>query len=396
MSNRPPSLLILAASTYQLPFIRRAKEKGLRVITLDNRPANPGHALADRAIHASTTDAAAVTTAAREESVSGILAPCTDVALPALARACATLGLPGPSPKAADTLTSKIAFRQTFPGLSGVDSCFAPAPPDLPDPSWNHWPAIVKPDRASGAKGITIIQHASELPAALEAARQASVNQAALVEPFHPGSQHTCEAIWDGQRLAAAWFFDRLTAPPPFATTLGHQFPSRLEPADQEKVAHLVTKVLQDLNLPPSFVDVDFVAGPRLAILEIGPRPGGNSIGRLLGAAVGLDVPGLAIDLALGKPLPALPQNHQHAAALHILGSTRAGTLHYAPEKVSVWREREGIAWLELDLPPGSRVEAIRESRHRFGELLALGRDVTAASVLAEEAIRGIGCEVVP
>ena len=43
----PKTILVLAASRYQLPTITSAKRLGYRVITTDNLPENPGHALAD-------------------------------------------------------------------------------------------------------------------------------------------------------------------------------------------------------------------------------------------------------------------------------------------------------------------------------------------------------------
>src|SRR5690606_16826191 len=105
-------LLILAASTYQIPFIVAARRLGCHVLTVDNRPDNPGHRLADQAIDCDTTDTDSLVGIAREHRVDGVVAAATDVALDAAARIASELGLPGPTPACTRVLTRKIAFRQ--------------------------------------------------------------------------------------------------------------------------------------------------------------------------------------------------------------------------------------------------------------------------------------------
>lgn len=53
-------LLVLGAMEMHVPLIKRAKEMGVYVITVDYIPDNPGHKLADEAYFDSTTDFEAV------------------------------------------------------------------------------------------------------------------------------------------------------------------------------------------------------------------------------------------------------------------------------------------------------------------------------------------------
>src|SRR5262245_43793251 len=105
------TLLVLAASTYQLDAIHAAKRAGYRVLTTDNLPTNPGHTIADRSYAADTTDREAVLAIAWAEHIDGIIAPATDVAVPTAAYVADQLGLPGPPLPAAETLTEKLRFR---------------------------------------------------------------------------------------------------------------------------------------------------------------------------------------------------------------------------------------------------------------------------------------------
>src|SRR5215471_11710961 len=95
------TLLVLGAGVYQIPAIETAKRLGYRVLTTDNVPENPGHALADRMFAVDTTDVARVTAIAERQQISGVIAPCTDVAVVTAALVAERLHLPGPPSKAA-------------------------------------------------------------------------------------------------------------------------------------------------------------------------------------------------------------------------------------------------------------------------------------------------------
>ncbi|NMQ18946.1 hypothetical protein E4P82_06820 [Candidatus Competibacter phosphatis] len=106
------TLLVLAASRYQIPIITTAKRLGYRVLTIDNVPDNPGHALADQACFIDTTDIQGVLAVARRERVDGVIAACTDVAVPTAAVVAQALDLPGISPDAARITCDKNLFSR--------------------------------------------------------------------------------------------------------------------------------------------------------------------------------------------------------------------------------------------------------------------------------------------
>ena len=78
-------ILILGGSRFQVPLIRRAKERGLRVITCDYLPENPGHRLADEYHNVSTTDREAVLALARRIGIDAVASFASDPAMPAVA-----------------------------------------------------------------------------------------------------------------------------------------------------------------------------------------------------------------------------------------------------------------------------------------------------------------------
>src|SRR3954466_5787906 len=102
------TLLVLGASLYQLPVIVRAKEMGLRVVTADYLLQNPGHALAAASHIVDTTNVEGILAIAKQEKIDGVIAACTDVAVPTAAFVAKDLGLRAPGWRAASILCDKI------------------------------------------------------------------------------------------------------------------------------------------------------------------------------------------------------------------------------------------------------------------------------------------------
>jgi len=368
---------VLAASRYQLDTIRCAKALGYRVVTTDNRPDNPGHALADRAYGVDTRDRDGVLSIARAEGIEGIISPCTDAAMPTLAHVASHLGLPGPTLKAVDTCTSKLAFRHFLlrHGFA-VPQVIEIGDGDLPGDSLSDGTWILKPDCSSGAKGVFIIRSAEELRQRLPDTTSHSLSGRALLESFIPGTQHTVEGILHRGSFALACLTDRLTPPPPFATTLGHLVPSAEPMQFQQQALSTILDACQQLGITDGPFDCDFVIHEgRTFILEMSPRMGGNSLGRLVGAAYHVDLVDYSVRFACGEA-PSLPVNlHPRPTAVLLLGCWHAGRLHYNVDAATRLRSEPWVAALEIDQPVGSEVEPFVNGRHRVGEALITGPD---------------------
>src|SRR5574340_1210804 len=173
-----PRLLVLAASKYQLDTIQTAKRLGYWVATTDNVPTNPGHALADASFSVDTTDVEGVVRLARQLQVNGVISPCTDVAVASAAEVALALGLPGVPPEAARVLTSKLRFRcfleeiqLPHPWACEVEAGELPGS-DLFD--GRQW--LVKPNRASGSKGVFIVKTFDEFRSRLPESRAFSAD----------------------------------------------------------------------------------------------------------------------------------------------------------------------------------------------------------------------------
>lgn len=357
-----PCLLVLGASTYQVPFIRAALSLGVRTITLDNRPENPGHSIAHLAIHCDTTDVSSVVALARRHQATGVLAAATDVALDAASAVGVELELRAPTPTATKTLTRKLEFRKLQRKL-GLPH------PEVVSTYLEGFPYIVKPNRASGSKGVRIVSNAHELESALADARSLSVDGTAFAETLLRGIHGTLEGVMAGGSLFQAMVTERLTAPPPLVATIGHRTPAALTPKEHSSLVAQIETVCREVGYGDGPIDCDFILTARGPVLiELTPRAGGNALSKLLQVSAGFDMPLYAVRHALGLETFVAPFMRKPAIT-RVLSLPRGGILRYEPERALELAKLPWIHSIELDFPTGAKVPPFRDGRDRFGDI---------------------------
>ena len=368
------TLLVLAASLYQLEAIETAHRLGYRVVTTDNRPGNPGHALADRAYGVDTRDLDAVLAIARAERIAGVVAPCTDVAMPTMAAVAEELGLAGPPVHGTRIACDKADFRdfQATNGLPHPLFLKLDSPDVLPGlEAAERW--IVKPSQSSGSKGIRVISSIDELRRALPAAFAFSKSGEVVVEEFLFGHQGTCDGWLSAGRIAWHCLLDRQTVPLPFVATNGHYLPTVLSPADQARVLDAIGTVWQRLGVTDGPFDCDFVVNAKAVfILELSPRLGGNSISQLIRLAYDFDVVEHTVSWACGDKLMPLPSQPPRPSAVLIFGADRVGALNYREDQARRLSCEPWVRSLSFDFPLGAPVESFTDGQRRVGQALLL------------------------
>ncbi len=370
------SLLVLAASRYQLDVIRKARALGHRVITLDNCPSNPGHAEADSCWNIDTTDMNAALDVALRENVDGIVSPCTDVAAPTAAFIANRMGLPGPPFESVKVACSKVRFREFLsrngmpaPEAMRIDADFRPAEDIFKKSRW-----IMKPDQCSGSKGIFVIESQGDYRRRLPETLEFSPQGVGILERFIEGFQGTCEGVLRNGRIEQIFLLDRMTAEPPYVATRGHCFPTTLPVLSRERLLHQLHRVWSLMGISDGPFDCDFVASEQeVYILELSPRLGGNCISKLLQAATGFDIVEYAIRYALGENPKTPAVLHLRPTAAVILGVQRGGRLAFDREEAECLKREPWVLQLSLDVAFGATVFPFINGRNRIGEALIAG-----------------------
>jgi biotin carboxylase len=372
------TILILAASTYQIPTITTAKRIGYRVITTDNIPSNLGHMLADISYQVDITNLEEVLNLAIKENIAGIIASGTDIAVITASYIAEKLHLIGPPHTAAILLTHKHSFR-TFLKRSGFEcpQAFLIANDFIPKNSLfdgRKW--LIKPNRSSGSKGVFIIQKKEDFYSYVAESCSFSLDNTALLEEFVEGTQHTCEGILEKGKVAIALITDRDTAAPPYTATKGHRVPSYLPEYLQLSALCIIETVLKQVGVTSGPFDCDFVVNEeRIVLIEMTPRLGGNSLSYLFKAALGIDLLAYAVTTACGDSFSFPKFRIPKAAAIAILGVEQGGQLTWNADEADWLRKQPWVDTLLIDYPQGTEVKAFINGRHRVGEALITGSD---------------------
>lgn len=385
------TLLILGASRYQLPAIETARRLGLRVVTADNVPANPGHALADLACEVDTTDREAILALARRERVAGVLASCTDVAVPTAALVSRELGLSGPPLEAAEICCDKAAFRAWMrrEGFRTPEWHLVGPSTAWDESAWGGRAWMLKPTRSSGSKGVRQVTGEADYRAGLPPAIGASLSGEAVLEAYLEGRHGTAEGLIRGGRVVFHVLTRRLTAPPPYGATRGHVWPGGWSAEEEACVMELLGKAAARMGLEDCLFDADFIVeGGRVWLLEFSPRQGGNSLNRLLEASHGISLVEWGVQLAVGGPLRPVLRQERRAAVVRILGVDRPGRLRYREDVVTRLNKEPWVVHLGMDHAPGTLVRAFVDGTCRVGELVVQAERAEEAMERAEEALR--------
>jgi biotin carboxylase len=379
-----PRLLVLGAGPAQLGLLEAARERGLWLAVVDRDPAAPGFRFADRRCILSTEDEPAIERLAGALAVDGLISPGTDWPVGGAARIAERLGLPHPiAPVTAVVATNKLRQRERLAeaGVPQPRSWVVGGGDDLPVMTG---PVVVKAPDRQGQKGLSLVEHPAGLAAAVETARSAARNGAALVEELVDGPEVTVVGFSIGGVFTALAVTDRITADPPaFGVALAHVF----ESPHAEAAAVVAARAAAALGIEngPSYTQLRIVPdGPQ--VIEVAARLGGGHDAELVQAATGVDLNGLALDAALGSEPRIAPHEVPSGGAVTRFLVAPPGVL----ERVDVPEGLEGVATVRIYRRPGYAFTPLRRGADRAGAVLVLGEDREQAVARAEAAAQRI------
>ncbi len=372
-ADRRRRLLVLGAGPAQVGLLEAARARGdLEVIALDRDPAAPGFALADRRAIISTEDERGIQRLADAERVHGIVAPGIDWPVAIAARVAERIGIAHPlSPATAVLATSKARQRERL------------AAAGLPQPAWHlvsgpeeglPVPCVVKAPDRQGQRGLSLVEDAAELEAAITRALAESRNGHALVEELADGPEVTVNAFSVAGRFHPLTVTDRLTAEPPaFGVALAHVWPSDADAVG--KAAEVAARAASALGIQdgPSYTQLRITReGPQ--VVEVAARLGGGHDAELCRAALGVDLNELALHAALGEEIDpaALVVDPRAGGASTVFLTAAPGELETV-EGVEEAEAMEGVLRIRVYRRRGYEVGELRRGADRLGAVQAVG-----------------------
>ena len=389
--------MVLAAGLLQMPVIKKAKEKGYYVIAVDDDPNAPGMVLADKAIvPGGLVNEDKMLAIAREEQISGIIHPCSEVAMNVMGRINDEMGLSGISRQIAIRSTNKHLMREAFERYgapSPQSRCFENA-----DVAWEefcsefHNDAILKPSRNSGSRGISKISQRideTEFERLFERAKEESRDKSVMLEQFVEGPEFSVEIIvWD-KKVNILQVTDKKTTGAPYFVELGHNQPSLFSAHIVEAVKHAAIMGVRALDVNNCACHAEIkVQDGRAYIMEIGARLGGDFIStELTHLSTGIDMVAAAIDVAIGIEPTLEPIAKPQGVAIRYF-TPRPGKV-LSIEHTELLKCPD-VYDAEIYVKVGDKVREVRSSLDRSGHVIVTASTAQQAIEKAESLVKEV------
>ena len=332
-------LLILGAMEMHVPLIKRAKEMGNYVITVDYIPENPGHKLADEAYYDSTTDLDAVLKLSKKLNIDGIMTYNSDPAAPTAAYVAEKLGLPGNPYQSVKIMSEKNLFRD-FLISNGLNAPKFGNYLNIEDALCHindfSFPIIIKPVDSSGSKGVTVVNNVNDVQNAIECALEKSRSKKFIIEEYiEPvGKQlHGDGFVQNGKvvflHLGDHHFDSTINNLVPYSTTYPTEHPVEIVNACKNQIQDFMSKV--------GFKNGGFNVELRISnkdnkpyIIDIGARNGGNFTPKVIEYGSGFNFLDRAIKIALGESIDDIKMTDKVSdfVSYLILHSNKNGVLN--------------------------------------------------------------------
>lgn len=360
------TVALLGAGYLQQPFIREAKQLGLRVIALDQNAEAHARGDADQFLHVQIADAAAVIAALSpfRDELAFVTTVATDFAH-VVGRINDAFLLPGPNTEQGIVLTHKGKMRDfcRAHGHAHPEYFYSSRKEEIAQ--WMHeHPSptgfVIKPAQNMGARGVMFIRGINDLSYAHEFAASQDKAGVAIVEHFVPAREISVDALCTEGQVFLTGVADRLIEVKDghFFIENGHTLPANLTIQELRAIHAAMQRYADSLsqlsNKPYHGAlkgDLRLTSDGRVVIGEIAGRlSGGFMSTHTYPAAHGQSLMQLFARLLLGE----VKQPLSFEASIKTHGVAIERSLYAEPGILS-------------DLPDAQKLDALRAEFHPQG-----------------------------
>ncbi|MGK5628134.1 ATP-grasp domain-containing protein [Streptomyces sp. URMC 123] len=246
--------------------------------------------------------------------------------------------------------------------------------------------------------GVSVVHSAAELPAAALLAQEQThefphgiaLDTTLLAQEYVGGDEYSVETVisrGDVHHLAVT---EKFTTQGSSRAELGHTVPAELTDEVREAVLATAEQAIRALGLRNGIAHTEIKAGTdgTAKIIEIGARPPGDHIMRLLSEALGISEARAYLQTALGER-PDVTPLRSGAAAIRFLTAPQAGTLRWIHDLP----EGQGVTTSVYKMP-GDEVGAPQDNIGRVGHVILCARSAREANEAALEVTGAVKVEV--
>lgn len=394
------TILILGASSMQIPAITCGRELGWRVVVADGNRDAEGVKLADAFEHVDLKDRDGMVEAARRQmrtgGLDGVFTAGTDFSA-TVAWVAERLSLPGIPYETALDASDKSRMRGVFdreglpsPRFTAVSSVEESAAAL----SSIGTPVVVKPVDSMGARGVRRVDSENALTGAVEEALSHSRTGHAIIEQYIDGPEFSLDAVVYRGSIQLAGIADRHIFFPPYFVEMGHTMPSAFDEDVKKRVIDTFYDGIRALGIIDGAAKGDIkLSGDGPVIGEIAARlSGGYMSGWTYPYSSGVQVTEAAMKIAVGMDPGVLTPDRDLVAAERAFISI-PGTI---TEVTGVETARETVEELFTRVSPGDQVRFPTNNVQKCGNVICVSADRDVAAQRAMRACRGIFLRLKP
>ncbi len=373
-------ILMLGGSGYIVPVIKMAHEMGIYVITCDYLPNNVAHRYSDEYRNVSTIDKEAVLAVAQEMKVDGVTAFACDPGVVTAAYVAEKMGLPFQgSYESVSILQDKGLFRK-FLRDNGFNSPqskrYTEAKLPFQELDLFHWPVIVKPVDSAGSKGVTRVDSADELEAAISAALGYSHAGAFIIEEFltFDGYHSSSDLFTVNGKLVFSTYSDQLFDPEADNQYTPAQiiWPSTMTPEHQDELTRETQRLMELLHMKTGIYNVESCVGTdgKPYLMEVSPRGGGCKIAEIQQLAMGANLIENELRSAVGMPLTDIVSSPCDGFWCEMIIHARPGqTGRFKRLVIDPEVEKKYVKLVALSAAPGDVVKPFTGANMALGDM---------------------------
>lgn len=380
-------LLILGAGIYQLPIIKKARERNIKTIVASPKGNFPGIKYADKYWEVDLRNSNKILNYCKEEELYGVITSGSDICMPTLGKVVDSFGLIGPSFIASRNTTNKIFMKTIFKKNKIPTSQF------IVIENYEEaniaaqkigYPVMIKAADSSGSRGITKVNNKNKLFSAWKSAKKITNQKKIIVEKFIDGKEYGAEVFIQNKKVISIVVHNKTSTNYPISTPIGHSLPSNLNQRLSIEISEILTKAIKILDLDNTVCNVDFIiSGDQIFVVEIAARIGGTCIPEVISHNTGVDVYDYLIDLSLGIKPNFIPTKNIPNASI-LLRSKKDGLVKSIQE-YEKFKNDSRVLDFKLDFSNDYYVRKFRYGQDRIGHIIVQEKNTREAEKLVAE-----------
>lgn len=339
----------------------------------------------------------------RETGIDGVVA-CWEFLSPLATRLADRLGLPGHRPELADACRNKRLMAEAFTafGVPAPRTVVAGDPGELARrvaESGLGFPLVVKPAENAASIGVSVVRSAAELPRAARLAQSQThktshglaLDTTLLAQEHVDGEEYSVESVISDGEIHHLTITEKFTTGGTSRAELGHTVPADTAPAVGTALYAAATAAITALGLRNgvAHTEVKVSTGGAPKVIEVGARPPGDHIMRLVKEALGIDEARAYLQTVLGLR-PDVAPRRATAAAIRFITAPEAGVLRWT----SALPSGDHVVATAMSRMPGDEVGGPYDNMGRIGRIMIRGATAAEVNKVAAEAMDSITVEM--